>query len=72
MPDDATAEAAEVSRKTVFTAVGGEVELLKLAFDWSVVGDVEPAPSATGGRCGNLAGSDPARFLREWAGCAKA
>lgn len=52
MPDDATAEAAEVSRKTVFTAVGGEVELLKLAFDWSVVGDDEPAPSATGGRCG--------------------
>jgi hypothetical protein len=28
MPDDATAEAAEVSRETVFTAVGGEVELL--------------------------------------------
>lgn len=26
-------------RKTVFTAVGGEVELLKLALDWAIAGD---------------------------------
>src|SRR3954451_14300142 len=36
---DAVAEAAGVSRKTVFSAVGGKVELLKLAIDWAVVGD---------------------------------
>lgn len=36
---DAVAEAAGVSRKTVFTAVGGKVELLKLALDWAVAGD---------------------------------
>jgi AcrR family transcriptional regulator len=36
---DAVAEAAGVSRKTVFTAVGGKVALLKLALDWAVAGD---------------------------------
>jgi AcrR family transcriptional regulator len=36
---DAVAEAAGVSRKTVFTAVGGKLELLKLALDWAVAGD---------------------------------
>jgi AcrR family transcriptional regulator len=36
---DAVAEAAGVSRKTVFTAVGGKVELLKTALDWAVAGD---------------------------------
>lgn len=36
---DAVAEAAGVSRKTVFTAIGGKVELLKLALDWAVAGD---------------------------------
>ncbi|WP_193048067.1 TetR/AcrR family transcriptional regulator [Mycolicibacterium baixiangningiae] len=36
---DAVAEAAGVSRKTVFTAVGGKIELLKLAVDWAVAGD---------------------------------
>lgn len=36
---DAVAAAAGVSRKTVFTAVGGKVELLKLALDWAVAGD---------------------------------
>jgi hypothetical protein len=53
MPDDATAETAEVSRKTVFTAVDGEVELRKLALDWSVVGDDDkPAPLGDWPRCG--------------------
>ena len=39
---DAVAEAAGVSRKTVFTAVGGKLELLKTALDWAVAGDDEP------------------------------
>jgi AcrR family transcriptional regulator len=41
---DAIAAAAGVSRKTVFTSVGGKAEALKLAFDWGVVGDDAPAP----------------------------
>ncbi len=36
---DAVAEAAGVSRKTVFTAVGGKLDLLKFALDWAVAGD---------------------------------
>jgi AcrR family transcriptional regulator len=41
---DAIAQAAGVSRKTVFTSVGGKVEALKLARDWAIVGDDEPVP----------------------------
>src|SRR5215217_871548 len=36
---DEVARAAGVSRKTVFTAVGGKLELLKLALDWAIAGD---------------------------------
>jgi AcrR family transcriptional regulator len=39
---DAIAEAAGVSRKTVFIAVGGKLALLKTALDWAVVGDDQP------------------------------
>ena len=39
---DAVAAEAGVSRKTVFTAVGGKVELMKLAYDWAIAGDDEP------------------------------
>jgi AcrR family transcriptional regulator len=39
---DAVAKEAGVSRKTVFTSVGGKVELMKLAYDWAVTGDDEP------------------------------
>ncbi len=39
---DAVAERAGVSRKTVFTSVGGKVGLLKLAIDWALAGDDEP------------------------------
>jgi AcrR family transcriptional regulator len=39
---DEIAAQAGVSRKTVFTSVGGKVEILKLAIDWAVVGDDEP------------------------------
>ena len=41
---DMIADAAGVSRKTVFTSVGGKVEALKLAVDWAFVGDDEPVP----------------------------
>jgi AcrR family transcriptional regulator len=43
---DAVAEAAGVSRKTVFTAVGSKLELLTTAVDWAVAGDDEPLPVA--------------------------
>jgi len=39
---DAIAAAAGVSRKTVFTAVGGKVALLKLAYDYAMSQDDEP------------------------------
>ena len=38
------AEAAGVSRATVFTSVGGKKELLKKAYDVALVGDDEPVP----------------------------
>lgn len=41
---DAIAKAAGVSRKTVFTSVGGKLEALKLARDWAIAGDDEPTP----------------------------
>jgi AcrR family transcriptional regulator len=41
---DAVAARAQVSRKTVFTSVGGKAALLKLALDWALVGDDEPVP----------------------------
>lgn len=41
---DAIAAAAGVSRKTVFTSVGGKVALLKLAYDYTLAGDDEPVP----------------------------
>jgi len=41
---DAIAEAAGVSRKTVFTSAGGKADLIKLAYDYAVAGDDEPVP----------------------------
>src|SRR3954449_9631247 len=41
---DAIAEAGGVSRKTVFTSVGGKLETLKLALDWAIAGDDAPIP----------------------------
>lgn len=43
---DVIAEAAGVSRKTVFATVGGKTELLGLALDWAVAGDDAPVPLA--------------------------
>ncbi len=39
---DEIAAAAKVSRKTVFTSVGGKVQLLKLAYDYAMAQDDEP------------------------------
>ena len=64
---DAVAEAAEVSRKTVFTAVGGKVELLKTALDWAITGDDEEAALADRDELSAaLAENDPARLLEGW------
>jgi AcrR family transcriptional regulator len=41
---EAIAEAAGVSRATVFTSVGGKKALLKKAYDVALVGDDEPIP----------------------------
>jgi AcrR family transcriptional regulator len=41
---DAIAQAAGVSRKTVFTSAGGKAELIKLAYDYATTGDDEPVP----------------------------
>jgi len=64
---DAIAEAAHVSRRTVFNSVGGKVALLKLALDWAIVGDDEPI--ALGDRPAIkaiLAESDPRKALMLW------
>lgn len=41
---DAIAAAAGVSRKTVFDSVGGKARLMKLVYDFAIVGDDEPVP----------------------------
>jgi AcrR family transcriptional regulator len=41
---DAIAEAAGVSRSTVFAAAGGKSWLIKTAYDRAIVGDDEPVP----------------------------
>ena len=43
---DAVATAAGVSRKTVFDSVGGKAQLMKLAYDFAIVGDDEPVALA--------------------------
>lgn len=64
---DAVAERARVSRKTVFTAVGGKAELLKVAWDWALVGDDEPVPMAERPEvAAMLTETDPARLVHAW------
>jgi AcrR family transcriptional regulator len=64
---DAVAAAAGVSRKTVFTSVGGKVELLKTALDWAVAGDERPIPLADRpGVRDLLALTDPVLVLTGW------
>jgi AcrR family transcriptional regulator len=64
---DAVAEAAGVSRKTVFTAVGGKVDLLKIALDWAVAGDDLPVALADRDTLRELLEqSDPTVLLTGW------
>ena len=64
---DAIAEAAHVSRRTVFNAVGGKVALLKLALDWAIVGDDEPVALADRPAIKAIrAERDPRRALDLW------
>jgi AcrR family transcriptional regulator len=65
---DAIAERAGVSRKTVFNAVGGKPALLKLAWDWALVGDDEPVPMADRPEVqAFMAESDPDALVARWA-----
>lgn len=65
---DAIAAAAGVSRKTVFTAVGGKAELLALALDWAVAGDDAPRPLAERPEVMSvLQLDDPGELLHGWA-----
>jgi AcrR family transcriptional regulator len=64
---DGIAEAAHVSRRTVFNSVGGKVALLKLAWDWAVVGDDEPLALADRPAVkAILAEPDPRKALMLW------
>jgi AcrR family transcriptional regulator len=64
---DAVAKAAGVSRKTVFTAVGGKLDLLKTALDWAVAGDDRPVALADRGVMrGLLNETDPERLITGW------
>src|SRR5580698_3090522 len=64
---DGIAEAAHVSRRTVFNSAGGKVALLKLALDWAIVGDDEPVSLADRPAIkAILAESDPRKALMLW------
>lgn len=64
---DGIAAAAHVSRRTVFNSVGGKAALLKLAFDWAIVGDDEPIALADRPAVNAiLAESDPRQALMLW------
>lgn len=65
---DAIAQAARVSRRTVFSSVGGKATLLKLAVDWTLVGDDEPIPMAERPAVKAIqAEPDPRKALALWA-----
>jgi AcrR family transcriptional regulator len=65
---DAIAQAAGVSRKTVYTSVGGKVEALKLACDWAIAGDDEPIPMLERPRIKAAADEpDAGKILRDYA-----
>jgi AcrR family transcriptional regulator len=64
---DAIAERAGVSRRTVFSAVGGKAALLKLAFDRTLAGDDAPAAIADRPAVREMMQqSDPVQLLHEW------
>jgi AcrR family transcriptional regulator len=60
---DAIAAAAGVGRKTVFRAVGGKPECLKLAIDWAIAGDDEPVPLMARERIRTAMQSPDARWI---------
>jgi AcrR family transcriptional regulator len=65
---DAIAADAGVSRKTVFTSVGGKVALLRLAYDYAMAGDDEPVPMiAREGLQAIIAEPDPYAQMRMFA-----
>jgi AcrR family transcriptional regulator len=65
---DAVAARAGVSRKTVFTSVGGKAALLKLALDWALVGDDEPVPLSERKVIAEMAQlTDPRALVARWA-----
>jgi AcrR family transcriptional regulator/predicted GNAT family acetyltransferase len=64
---DAVAAGAGVSRKTVFSAVGGKGALLKRAWDVAIAGDDEPVPMAERPAVAAMqAERDPERLVRMW------
>lgn len=64
---DAIAERAGVSRRTVFTSVGGKSAVLKLAFDWALAGDDEPVAIADRPQMIEVRRTDdPAALLAGW------
>jgi AcrR family transcriptional regulator len=64
---DGIAQAAHVSRRTVFDSVGGKAALLKLALDWAFVGDDEPVALADRPAVKAIvAESDPRQALVLW------
>jgi AcrR family transcriptional regulator len=66
---DAVAARAGVSRKTVFTSVGGKAALLKLALDWALVGDDEPVPLEERQVLAEMEQqTDPRALVARWAG----
>jgi AcrR family transcriptional regulator len=65
---DAIAQAAHVSRRTVFNSVGGKATLLKLAYEWAIAGDDEPVPLADRPAVKAIqAEPDPRKALALWA-----
>ena len=65
---DAVAAAAGVSRKTVFDSVGGKARLMKLAYDFAIVGDDQPVALKDRPEIAALmAEPDPARRLAMYA-----
>jgi AcrR family transcriptional regulator len=65
---DAIAQAAHVSRRTVFNSAGGKATLLKLAYEWAIVGDDEPVPLADRPAVKAIqAEPDPRKALALWA-----
>ena len=65
---DAVAEAAGVSRMTVFNSVGGKLDLLRTAIDQAVAGDDRPVPLLERPeieRLGEL--TEPHEVIQEWA-----